>query len=127
MGHQEFYQVVPLKLFELKGKTLIDLARVKMSSPTCRDFSLTMKNLFGLLPQPSRYKYHDNLPESIVDINKVYRALFNVLGLCEGVKQAVIFLKTENILHLEPFDVVENLGILNTVRISWRCFYWAII
>ncbi|HHU32121.1 MAG: DUF362 domain-containing protein [Zhaonellaceae bacterium] len=113
VGHQEFYQVVPLKLFELKGKTLIDLARVKMSSPTCRDFSLTMKNLFGLLPQPSRYKYHDNLPESIVDINKVYRALFNVLGLCEGVKQAVIFL--ENGKYSTPwshFDVVENLGIV---------------
>jgi len=111
--HQEFYHIVPLKLFELRGKTLIDLARVKMSSPTCRDFSLTMKNLFGLLPQPSRYRYHDNLPESIVDINKVYRALFNVVGLCEGVKQAVIFWeKGKYATPWSRFDVIENLGIV---------------
>ena len=112
LKHQEFYSVVPQRLFELKGKTLIDLAKVKMSSPTCRDFSLTMKNLFGLLPQPSRMKYHDNLPESIVDINKVYRALFNVIGLCEGIREAVVF--WENGKYNTPwsrFDVIQNLGI----------------
>lgn len=112
VNHREFYGFIPEKLFALKGKTLIDLAKVKMSSPSCRDFSLTMKNLFGLLPQPSRMKYHDNLPQSIVDINKVYRALFNVVGLCEGIKQAVIFWESgQYSTPWSRFDVIDNLGI----------------
>ncbi len=112
LAHPEFYEIVPLSLFELKGKTLIDLARVKMSSPTCRDFSLTMKNLFGLVPQPSRFKYHDNLPESIVDINKVYRALFNVIGVCEGINESVVFHdKGQFSTPWSSFDVINELGI----------------
>lgn len=110
--YQEFYGFVPERLFAMRGTTLIDLARVKMTSPTSRDFSLTMKNLFGLVPPPSRMAYHNDLPGSIVDVNKVYRALFDVVGLCEGIRHAVIFWeKGRYSTPWSRFDVIKDLGI----------------
>ncbi|MHA2213181.1 MAG: DUF362 domain-containing protein, partial [Candidatus Thorarchaeota archaeon] len=51
--------------------------------------SLSLKNMFGLIPGPFRGKYHgagdSRLNQSIVDINKVYRALFDVRGVIEAV------------------------------------------
>lgn len=112
LTHTEFYSFVPERLFALRGVTLVDLARIKMTSPTSRDFSLTMKNLFGLLPQPSRLRYHDQLAESINDINKVYRSLFRVFGLAEGIYQAVIFWEGGRFTTpWSRFDVVKDLGI----------------
>ena len=110
--HQEFYGQVPQRLFALRGATLIDLARVKMTSPTSRDFSLTMKNLFGLIPHPSRLRYHDNLPVSIIDVDLVYRALFDVVGLCEGIRHAVVFWEGGRFATAwSHFDVIKDLGI----------------
>ncbi len=112
VGHQELYGSVPGKLFDLRGHTLIDLARVKMTSPTTRDFSLTMKNLFGLVPPPSRMTYHDELPRSIVDIDMVYGALFDVVGLCEGIHHSVVFWEGGRFATpWSHFDVIRDLGV----------------
>lgn len=110
--HQDFYGYVPRRLFELRGATLIDLARIKMSSPTSRDYSLTMKNLFGLVPYPNRFNYHDRLSESIVDINMVYRGLFDVVGLAEGIRKTVVYCERGRLGNAwSHFEVVKDLGI----------------
>jgi len=107
---------VPQKLFDLRRHTLIDLARIKMSSPSSRDFSLSLKNLFGLLPQPSRYAYHPDLSQSIVDIDKVYKSLFDVVGLCEGIQKAIVYWDGGHFATFGRFDVVTDLGIAATGR-----------
>ena len=54
--------------------------------------SLSIKNLFGLIPGPSRGKFHGKdhvfLDQNIVDINKIYRSLFAVKGIVEAVYSA---------------------------------------
>lgn len=91
LKHKEFYSYFPQKLSDLREKTLISFARIKVGLGGDLGFSLSMKNLFGLIPDPSREKYHGDLPQSIIDINKIYRALFNVVGICEGIFQLVTY------------------------------------
>lgn len=79
---EKLYSMVPKKLYELRGSTFISLAKLKMYA------SFTMKNLFGLIPDPLRPRWHgpnhSRIARSIVDINKVYHSLFNVYGICEA-------------------------------------------
>ena len=87
----ELYTKVPARLFELRGGTLLSLSKFKVVfQPLGVSFSI--KNLFGLIPGPSRSKYHGKaharLDQSIVDINKVYRSLFAVKGVVEAVQSA---------------------------------------
>ncbi|MGI9859854.1 DUF362 domain-containing protein [Moorella naiadis] len=113
--YPEFYTFIPEKLFALRNHTLIDLAKIKICSPTSKDFSLSLKNLFGLIPYPSRLKYHTNLPQAIIDINKVYCSLFNVIAVIEGINEAVVFNKTGP--YQTPwshFDVLKDLGLVIT-------------
>ena len=84
----EFYSFVPEKLYKLREGTFLNLAKFKIF------FSMCVKNIFGMIPEyvgyGSRYHYHGkddkNLADNIIDINKVYRTLFNVVGIVEGVK-----------------------------------------
>jgi len=74
----EMYGFVPKKVFALRGQSLISL---NMSRITREVMSLSTKNLFGLIPDPARYgRWHGEndslLPQSILDINKVYRSMF---------------------------------------------------
>ena len=50
--------------------------------------SYTMKNLFGMIPDPLRPYWHGNnhstIVQSIIDVNKVYHSLFNIIGICEA-------------------------------------------
>lgn len=77
----ELYDYVPRRLFELAGNPLVSLARLKGG------WSLSLKNLFGLIPDPLRSRWHGkddaDLARSIVNINLVYHALFRVFGLVE--------------------------------------------
>jgi uncharacterized protein (DUF362 family) len=78
---------VPTRLYDLRGGTLIDLTKPKRSLPA-NFVSLSLKNMFGMIPTPYRRKYHgDNeelLTQSILDINKICNALFDVVGVIEG-------------------------------------------
>ncbi len=79
---------VPTRLYELRGGTLINLTKPKRS--LSENFvSLSLKNLFGMIPTPYRRKYHGNeeelLTQSILDINKIYNALFDVVSIIEAV------------------------------------------
>ena len=86
------YSYIPQRLYELRGATLISFGKVKGIQGTFP--SLTMKNLFGLIPDLLRSRWHGPndqwLGRSIVDINKVYGALFNVYGICEAFRYATV-------------------------------------
>jgi uncharacterized protein (DUF362 family) len=83
----ELYSKVPSRLFDLRGGTLLSLAKYKMVFYPL-GVSLAIKNLFGLIPGPSRGKFHGkdhvHLDQNIVDINKIYSSLFSVKGIIES-------------------------------------------
>lgn len=84
----ELYAKVPERLYALRGGSLLSLSKYKIVFyPLGVSFSI--KNLFGLIPGPSRGKFHGpehaNLDQSIVDINKIYNTLFTVKGIIEAV------------------------------------------
>jgi hypothetical protein len=87
----ELYGAMPEKLLAWRGRPLISLARVKVgdaSSPSW-GFSLSLKNMFGLIPEPNRSRYHERLPEAITDACLLYDAYFRRLGACEALFHAV--------------------------------------
>jgi len=79
----ELYRVLPAALYNLRGATLISLARLKMYA------SYTIKNFFGLIPDPLRPWWHgpqgDRIVDSILDMNKLYHAFFKIYGICEAI------------------------------------------
>lgn len=88
----KLYGVLPRKLYDLKDSTLISFGKVKGVMSTFP--SLTMKNLFGLIPDPLRTWWHgpndSTLAKSIVDITKVYSSFFEVYGICEAVREVTV-------------------------------------
>jgi len=92
--HKELYGVVPKKIFELKDEDtiFIDFAKIKTDGSVA--MTLSTKNLFGLIPDPKRSpKYHDHeakiLPYAVLDMNKIYRALFDCVFINEGIFTAI--------------------------------------
>jgi uncharacterized protein (DUF362 family) len=85
---EELYSKVPERLYRMRGGTLLSLTKYKIVFYPL-GASLSIKNLFGLIPGPSRGKYHGtehaSLDQNIVDINKIYRSLFTVKGVVEAV------------------------------------------
>ena len=81
--NKKLYGMVPAKLFDLRNSTFISFARMKMYA------SFTIKNLFGMIPDPLRPFWHgpknSTIVQSIIDINKIYHSLFNVFGICEAI------------------------------------------
>jgi len=88
---EDFYGFVPETLFEMRGCDLLSLAKVRVLEDPMK-VSLAVKNFFGMIPGPGRGKYHGKehrkLNQSIVDIYKVYDALFNISGVVEAVLTA---------------------------------------
>ncbi len=82
------YSMVPSKLYDLRGGTLLSLAKPKVAHGAI-GVTLTIKNLFGMISTPFRGKFHGGnnelLNESIVDINRICHSLFNVRGVIESV------------------------------------------
>jgi len=89
LAHAELYAQVPLKLWELRGSTFISLAKIKGG------FSLSLKNLFGLIAEPLRLGYHgkdgESLSQSIADIARIYFSLFDVAGVCEAAFVSAVY------------------------------------
>ncbi len=87
----DLYEKVPSRLFDLRGGSLLSLAKYRLlMQPFIVSFSI--KNLFGLIPGPGRGRYHGranaDLDESVLDINKIYRSLFNMAGIVEAIFSA---------------------------------------
>jgi len=90
--NEKLLDFVPKKLFRMKKCSLISLGKVKCDGNNV--VTLSTKNLFGLIPDPSRWpKYHGykdkNLFSNIIDINKIYRSLFDTVFVNEGVYTAM--------------------------------------
>lgn len=87
----ELYGVIPDKLYELRHGELLSLCKVKLWQDII-EVSFTIKNLFGMIPDPSRMKYHGkdhkDLHINIVDIYKIYDSLFTIKGVVEAMKTA---------------------------------------
>jgi hypothetical protein len=87
----ELYEKIPARLYELRGGTLLSLAKYKIILQPL-GISMSVKNQFGLIPGPSRGKFHGKehtfLDQSIVDINKIYHSLFAVKGVIEAIHSA---------------------------------------
>lgn len=108
VARKEFYGFVPEKLFEMQGSQFLSFAHAKAYSGWV--VTLSTKNLFGLLPAPSRWPlYHgeDNseLAQNIIDVNKIYRSLFDCWFAVEGVSTVL----TE--YHKPEHEVKEEWGV----------------
>ena len=89
----ELYGVIPEKLYELRHRDLLSLSKAKLWQDDI-GVSLTIKNLFGMIPNPSRMRYHGkghvDLHINIIDIFKIYDSIFNIKGVVEAIKTASI-------------------------------------
>ncbi|MFX0205624.1 MAG: DUF362 domain-containing protein [Candidatus Hodarchaeota archaeon] len=88
LEREEFYSIIPERLYEMRGGDLLSLAKVRLlEAPMIVSFSV--KNFFGMIPGPDRGKFHgkkhSKLNQSIVDIYKVYDSLFDISGVVEAV------------------------------------------
>jgi hypothetical protein len=101
----ELYEKVPARLYALRGGSLLSLSKYKIVFYPL-GVSLSIKNLFGLIPGPSRGKFHGKehvfLDQSIVDINKIYHSLFAVKGIIEAVCSAGVLETEEQRTQLKP-------------------------
>lgn len=106
---KELYSYVPQRLFDLTGADFISFAKAKKEAEY--SFTLSTKNLFGLIPDPTRYpKYHgDNdklLSTNICDINKIYRSLFDCTFLIEGVFIASSARSMQEIFAVKDWGII---------------------
>jgi uncharacterized protein (DUF362 family) len=111
LSEKKLASFVPEKLYDLSDGTLLNLAKLKFMGEDIV-ISLTLKNLFGMIPGPDRGEFHGDMNRamnpSIVDMNKIYRSLFRTRGVVEGV------LTASKGMTLEP-HVFMNEGVL------WTC------
>jgi len=109
---EEFYGKVPSRLFELRGGTFLSLAKYRLNHDPIV-VSLTLKNLFGMIPGPRRGKYHGKndalLAQGILDINRVYHSVFNTVGMVDAVLTASIGRRAEDAIKPE---IARDCGLL---------------
>jgi hypothetical protein len=93
INYIDFYSYMPLKLYQLRNDAaFISLAKIKLQANKPILISASIKNLYGLIPHPSRMVYHDvddnyaGLAESMSDIFILYTELFkNNYWINEGI------------------------------------------
>lgn len=111
----KLYGCVPRKLFDLRGSTFVSFAKVKHYA------SFTLKNVFGLIPDPLRAWWHgpknERFDQSINDVNKIYASLFNMYGICEALRYtAVSHPEGEFGEPRMKYNVAKDLGIVSFGR-----------
>jgi uncharacterized protein (DUF362 family) len=115
LEEEDFLGIVPERLYEMRGCDLLSLAKVRILEAPMH-VSLAVKNFFGMIPGPSRGKYHgekhSRLSRSIVDIYKVYDSLFNVKGVVEAVLTASL-----RDPETMKWDNVENPGFVSVSNV----------
>lgn len=112
--NDKLYQLFPFKLLKYKDQSFISFGKIK--GIKSKYPSLTLKNMFGLIPDPLRSWWHGPedslLSQNIIDINKIYTTFFNVYGLCEGIFSAIVSNPKGSIqVPWGNYDIIENLGI----------------
>ena len=117
-----FASYLPKRMYDLRTKaTLISLAKIKSQfhDPSV-GFSGTIKNIFGLLPDPSRMKYHAGenmmgLDTALADIFLIYYLVFReARWIAEG-----IFNFSKEPFSLNP-SIVKN---QNTIFLGENPFF----
>lgn len=114
---KQLYGQIPQLIFNLRGKKLISYAKIKIHHSRVFRISGTLKNIFGNIVDPDRHNYHgqkdNDLSQSIIDINKIYGALFQTVGLTEAIYTAVRY--TKDGTYALPwdfrYDLIESLGL----------------
>ncbi len=90
---EEMYSQVPTRLYDMREGTFLSLAKYRLNHEPIV-VSLSLKNLFGMIPGPRRGNFHgkndSKLAQSIVDINTIYHSIFNVKGMVDAVLTASI-------------------------------------
>ena len=81
------HTLIPQKLQNLAGSDFISFSKLKGDGEY--GATLSIKNIYGLYPDPHRKKYHGEndklLLTSILEINKIYQKLFKCFFIVEGV------------------------------------------
>jgi len=108
LKNQEMYGFIPSKIYDLRGRAFISL---NLSRRTREVMSLSTKNLFGLIPDPARYgKWHGPndslLPQSIVDINKLYRSLFKPCFWINEIKERGLLVGSKNSVEADALTAI---------------------
>ena len=119
VSRNELYGFLPTKLYGLRTGTFINLAKFKVF------FTLCTKNMFGMIPEYVGYgsrlgAYHGkanrDLSQNIADVNKIYRSIFNVIGIVEGVNSLSCNIGKETGKYKSVFgyryDALENKGLI---------------
>jgi uncharacterized protein (DUF362 family) len=112
---ERLYGFLPERLHDLKGSPLISYGKVKGIGGTYP--SLTLKNLFGLVPDPLRSWWHGpddkRLADSIVDIAKVYASFFDLYGICEAINTVTVSNPKGKVKTAwGNYEIVRDLGVV---------------
>jgi uncharacterized protein (DUF362 family) len=113
VAEERLYGFMPEVLRAHEGAPLVSLGKVKGIDGKFP--SLTLKNLFGLIPDPLRAWWHGpgdaRLGESIIDITRVYASYFPLYGVCEAFTTATA-MSPEGAVEVEwgRYDIVKDLG-----------------
>ncbi len=113
----ELYGMIPSKLYALRHLPMISFAKIKYQVPNVGRYStFSLKNLFGLIPVPNRHYYHDiGLPQSIMDIAKIYKSLFGIVGIVDASRHIAVYRepgKNKYKMIFTEYDLIENTGLL---------------
>ncbi len=111
VAQPELYGLVPKCLYEVRGAPLISMARFKGT------MRLSTMNLFGLIPDPLRARWHGEddlgLMRSMVDLALLYGGLFRLHGIVEALSAAVHWRETGKLRsRWGRYDVVEHPGVV---------------
>jgi uncharacterized protein (DUF362 family) len=109
------YGFLPERLHDLKGSPLISYGKVKGIGGTYP--SLTLKNLFGLIPDPLRSWWHGpedgRLADSIINIAKVYASFFDLYGVCEAINTVTVSNPEGEVkTPWGNYEIVRDLGVV---------------
>jgi len=111
---EQLFSYIPKKLFEIReNSTLISLSKIKIEESIPEILvSMSMKNLFGLIPHPSRWvPFHENghadVANVIKDLYKIYSSIFDdSVWIAEGILTMVKH-------YCEPTqEIVRDQGLL---------------
>jgi uncharacterized protein (DUF362 family) len=113
VAEEQLYGFMPEPLRAHEGAPLVSLGKVKGIGGKFP--SLSLKNLFGLIPDPLRSWWHGpgdaRLGESIIDITRVYASYFPLYGVCEALRDATA-MNPQGAVKVEwgRYDIVRDLG-----------------
>jgi uncharacterized protein (DUF362 family) len=86
LTNEELYAAMPAALLEFEGAPLISLARLKLPCSGISEApTLSLKNMFGLVPEPNRSGYHEKLANTLIDVQALYGSYFTLVGAVEAI------------------------------------------